>query len=168
MALVKGTNSYITVPEADSYFRDNLRFESWSALSSTVKSRALVTASSQINLFVINAYKFTIDVTEIPANLANGTAELALDMALDESVITQANTGSNIKTLKAGTAEIEFFNPTFRSTSSTRFPQHVMDLLGDCLASTSSAIGVGIPFASGTDEESSFIDRNQFGFTEGI
>jgi hypothetical protein len=46
MALVKGTNSYVTVEEADSYFVDRLDVAAWSAADATSKAQALVTAAS--------------------------------------------------------------------------------------------------------------------------
>lgn len=46
MALAKGTNSYVTVGEADSYFADRLDASAWSAADSTLKSKALVTSAA--------------------------------------------------------------------------------------------------------------------------
>jgi hypothetical protein len=46
MALVKGTNSYATLEEANTYFLDRLDVNAWTAASDTQKSQALVTATS--------------------------------------------------------------------------------------------------------------------------
>jgi hypothetical protein len=49
MALVKGTNSYVTVAEADAYFEDRLDIAAWSSASSVQKSQALVTATRMLD-----------------------------------------------------------------------------------------------------------------------
>jgi hypothetical protein len=46
MALTKGTNSYVTLAEADSYFSDRLDVAAWSVGSETQKQQALITATS--------------------------------------------------------------------------------------------------------------------------
>jgi hypothetical protein len=46
MALIKGTNSYSTVEEADSYFEDRLDASAWVNADEDLKSQALVTATS--------------------------------------------------------------------------------------------------------------------------
>lgn len=46
MALVKGTNSYATVAEADTYFADRLDVAAWTDANSTQKAQSLVTATS--------------------------------------------------------------------------------------------------------------------------
>lgn len=45
MALVKGTNSYVTLAEANGYFGDRLDVAAWEQASDAVKSQALVTAT---------------------------------------------------------------------------------------------------------------------------
>lgn len=45
MALSKGTNSYATVEEADTYFADRLDVVAWTAADATMKAQALVTAT---------------------------------------------------------------------------------------------------------------------------
>lgn len=44
MALAKGTNSYVTADEADTYFDDRVGAGQWSSATSTVQEQALVTA----------------------------------------------------------------------------------------------------------------------------
>jgi len=46
MALVKGTNSYVSLEEALIYFLDRIDVDAWTAASDTQKSQALVTATS--------------------------------------------------------------------------------------------------------------------------
>lgn len=49
MALSKGTNSFVTVAEANSYFENRLDVAAWTEASDTVKAQALVTATSVLN-----------------------------------------------------------------------------------------------------------------------
>jgi hypothetical protein len=46
MALVKGTNSYATVAETDTYFADRLDVAAWTSADAPSKAQALVTATS--------------------------------------------------------------------------------------------------------------------------
>jgi hypothetical protein len=50
MALVKGTNSYATIAEADAYFANRLENDAWLALTNPQKERALVTATRNLDL----------------------------------------------------------------------------------------------------------------------
>ena len=49
MALVKGTNSFVTLLEASDYFSDRLDVAAWTAATDPVKSQALVTATLLLN-----------------------------------------------------------------------------------------------------------------------
>jgi hypothetical protein len=49
MALSKGTNSYVTVAEADTYFLDRIDVAAWTAADEPTKSQALVTATSMLD-----------------------------------------------------------------------------------------------------------------------
>lgn len=49
MALVKGTNSYATILEADAYFSDRLDVAAWTSATENQKSQALITATSMLD-----------------------------------------------------------------------------------------------------------------------
>ena len=49
MALVKGTNSYVTVAEANTFFADRLDVAAWLAADDASKAQALVTATSVLD-----------------------------------------------------------------------------------------------------------------------
>lgn len=49
MALTKGTNSFVSLVEAKSYFEDRLDVAAWTAADDTSKSQALVTATNILN-----------------------------------------------------------------------------------------------------------------------
>jgi len=123
MALVLDTNSFITIADANTYFNDNLRNDSWKALSGSTKQQALITAAGQINLLLKSDCKFGSG--DISVGLANANAELALDMAIDPNLVTSGGTSKNTKRVKAGSAEVQFFRPT----KGKRFPSNVMNLL---------------------------------------
>jgi len=46
MALTKGTNSYVSLAEADSYFSDRLDVAAWEIASETQKQQSLITATN--------------------------------------------------------------------------------------------------------------------------
>jgi hypothetical protein len=49
MALVVGTNSYVSVAEADSYFEHHLNRSSWISASLATKTNALITATRKLD-----------------------------------------------------------------------------------------------------------------------
>lgn len=161
MAVVVGTNSYISVADANTYFLDSLNSAVWSATATVTKGQALVTASRQISLLVKTACKLPFTPPIGVPELETATSELALAFLTDDSLITAGNTGKNIKNAKAGSAEVTFFRPT----DGSRFPPNVMALLaaGGCIEGAT----VSAPFASGTSGVSSFCD-GQYDVTEGF
>jgi len=166
MALVVGTNSYISLADADAYFVDSLRGAAWDMLTEDMRNKSLVTAARRIDPYVITDYKLPIVVADIPVNLGQANAELALDFAGKPSLITRSNNEFNIKKAKGGSAEVEFFRPV----DGVIFDQHVQDLLADCLASSAGnegLVGAG-GFVSGANGESDFEDRTKYNRTEGL
>ena len=63
MALTKGTNSYVTLDEAETYFEDRIDNTLWDAAASTdeVKERALVTAWEVLDALPWAGYTHTQD-----------------------------------------------------------------------------------------------------------
>ena len=49
MALVKGTNAYVSVAEADAYFVDRIDSEAWTSAGEPTKAQALVTATGLLD-----------------------------------------------------------------------------------------------------------------------
>lgn len=49
MALVKNTNSYVTVAEANTYFGNRLDVAAWDNASDTLKEQSLITATSMLD-----------------------------------------------------------------------------------------------------------------------
>ncbi len=56
MALAKGTNSYVTLEEANAYFGDRLDVDAWTSATDELKEQALVTATSMLDTFQFLGY----------------------------------------------------------------------------------------------------------------
>ncbi len=160
MALNVGVNSYISRADADAFFADDIRFATWALIVGEMKDRLLVTASRNINLLVVADCK--LPLTTISTELQQATAELAIEYSITPAMATQANTGSNLKRARAGSAEAEFFRPT----NGSRFPSNVMNFLraGDCLGGAAFTA----PESFGTDEQSGFDAPDEFDRNRGL
>jgi len=179
MALVVGTNSYVDVATASTYFQHAIHASAWRSASNNDKTSALVTATRMLDRQRWLGEKYQpaptqvldwprsglvdeegqpIDETTVPQFVLDATCELGLQLISNAAVQDQNSTGSNIKSLKAGSAEIEYFAT---GTSGTRFPTIVQELIGQYLE---GALFSG-PFASGSDAESQIGD---YGRSEGV
>lgn len=178
MALDPGTNSYVTLVEADDYMEDVLNSDVWDSATDEVKGKALVTAwrllekqdwvGSKTNPVqpmewprkgVVDRDGNPVDDSTTPDDIKNGQIELAFALLKDEALQDAANTSTNEKVLQAGSARIEFFRPT----SGGRFPTTVTELISQFLESSTLTAGI----ASGTGEASLFDDRDEYGVSEG-
>ena len=107
MALVKGTNSYVTVAEADAYFQERLDSAAWLDADVERKTQALITATSLLdNLSWTGAAvsesqplafprygsyfdpRLGIEITlgEAPKRVTTSVMELALHLLTNEAV----------------------------------------------------------------------------------
>ena len=114
MALAKGTNSYVTVSEADEFFADRLDVAAWTSADAIQKAQALVTASaaldgmdwtgtavseSQTLAFPRNGsyfdprlgFEITLDSTKVPDRMIIATYELAYHFLNNDGLLD--NTG---------------------------------------------------------------------------
>jgi hypothetical protein len=170
MALAVGTNSYISRADADTYFSDAIHADTWRDASNTNKDRALVTAYRMLDRQEWKGSK-TDPVTpqaqdwprtglsdpegtpiaddSVPQFILDAQSELALSILNDPAVQTSADTGSNIRSVGAGSARIEFFVGT--AGSEPRFPTIVNELIRYYLEGSST---LEAPYAGGTDNES--------------
>lgn len=115
MALIKGTNAYGTVVEADAYFEDRADAASW--LSATVRKKAnvLITATSILDELswagyvsdelqvlahprVVNYFDprlgrtITLDGTSTPTRVIYGSFELAFHLLNNEGILDSSDT----------------------------------------------------------------------------
>lgn len=127
MALVKGTNSYATVAEANTYFEDRIDVAAWTSASEAQKSQSLVTATlmlddldwigvavsdSQTLAFPrVGVYfdpRLGMDVeleNTIPSRITTATYELAYHLLNNDGLLD--DTGS-VKDLKVGNIDLNY------------------------------------------------------------
>lgn len=151
---VVGTDSYVTVANADTYHAASIHGASWTAASTTTKEQALLTACRMLERQTWQGTKTSpsqaldwprsglsdpegvaIPSGAVPQFIKDAQCELALSLINDPSVQTSTDTSLNTRRLKAGSAEIEYFRPT----SGSRFPTIVAELVNYYLSSTVSA-----------------------------
>jgi hypothetical protein len=127
MALAKGTNSYATVSEADSYFEDRLDVAAWTNANATQKAQALVTATRTmdeldwIGIAVsdtqalafprVGVYfdprlgsDLSLDETFVPKRIITATYELAYHLLNNDGLLD--DTGS-VKNLSIGSISLD-------------------------------------------------------------
>lgn len=182
MTITVGTNGYITVANATTYFSSSLRSASWAAISDSDKEKALITATRMLDRQVwagsktsdaqalqwprsgvTDAYGNEVSSASVPSQIIDANCELALALYTNSSVETDKNTSTNAKYIKAGSAAIAFFRPL----RGGRFPTIIQELVGQFLT---SAAAIAIPEAFGTCEESAFDtcnSSNDFSLTGG-
>ena len=119
MALLKGTNSYVTLAEANSYFENRLNVAAWTEASDPEKNQALVTATSVLNdeKWVGTAIsdsqllafpragsyfdpRLGYDVSlsdSVPDRIITATYELAYHLLNNEDVLDDAGTVSSVQ-----------------------------------------------------------------------
>lgn len=156
--LTVGTNSYIGTLDANDYFKNRLNPGAWFNAEPGDNERALITASYQISRFVDTGHK--LPNASIVEALKVATCELAIQMLNDPDTVTNNDVGSNIKKVKAGSAEVEFV----RAVKGTRFPKLVMDILAEAGLIT---VGGSSGESFGTDLCSSF-ENNDYKLNRGF
>ena len=151
---------YGTLVGGNDYFKAALDAAEWNAADTSTKSQALVTATRWIDRKKWQGEKTSdVQLLAFPrtgiTDLADtwepeeANYELALALLKSIAIDKAATTGSNVKRVKAGSAEVEFFT----STDGLDFPTIIHQLIGLYLDS-SVALSTGL--ASGVDEESAF------------
>ncbi len=171
--------------DADAYFAGRLGSTLWTAASTLTKQQALITSARWLDVqnwggtrtVAAQANAFPRDSltckgvaflpASIPSAIVFGEYEAALMLLGDPSLalLSSTGTGSNIKSLKAGSVAIDYFAPTILIAGlSTPLPKIIMDLVGCFLASA----GSGAAAAYGTGADSLFDDCGRFGLTKGF
>jgi len=136
--------SYASVAEADQYLAaDAGQAVAWAARDDDAKARALISATRYMaGLAWINQ--------DIPAYDAPGDAVrdvcaiLAALVAEDPDLLDGASPASNVKRVKAGSAEVEFLGPT----GARRIPDRLARML-EGLLDTSTRSKVSLPYNGG-------------------
>lgn len=128
-----GTNaypSYIDVAYADEYLTADLsRSAAWAALDAVTKSKAVVTATRLLQRLTWKAGPPAVETATQPVK--DATALLAADIVAKPSLGDAASTGSNVKSVGAGSARVEFFSPVQGNALPGAAFALLRDLLGE-------------------------------------
>lgn len=138
-----GAKAYVAIMFGETY-------DAWTALVDDDQKKTLAAAVRFFNAQVWQDDYDTFAKREASAAataFANAQAELAVLIKDDPSVILQADQGSNIQSLNAGSAGITFFNPTTKNPQ--RLPPVLMRLVGQYLSASSTSNLDGGDGASG-------------------
>lgn len=172
MPITVGTDTYISVADATTYLSMSINGAAWTAASTQLKEQALVTATRMLDrqrwvgtktdsaqaldwprTGVYNEEGDLLDPDVVPQFILDATCELALALILKPSLMNEYDANTNIKRLKAGSAEIEFFKGEWNG----RFPAVIQELVGFYLTGYSKVFG---SIASGTCATSELSDFN--------
>lgn len=115
MSIDVGTNSYVTVEEADAYFSDRYGYDKWA--SETNKEGALISATQQLdNLCVWSGFKVDSeqdlafprnpDANPVPRAVKDAQCEITYAIVDTESTSTSADDA--LAELKAGSVTLKF------------------------------------------------------------
>lgn len=182
MSLVVGTNSYVDVDDADTYFEDALHAADWDAAGATVQPQALVTATRMIDRQNWISTKTDADQDlefprvgltdkdgaaladdEVPQPVIDATCELALALIIDAEIQGSSDAAPEFKRMKAGSVEVERFARAAYVSGASRFPTIVQELIGLWLEGSVRTGGA----AYGTEEETQMGPEDGFPFTGG-
>lgn len=189
------TNDYVayaSVAQADIRLAvDATRATTWAAKTTDEKGALLVQATNRMDLLawggtktggdVAQPNKFpqtgltyasgtAVSTSEVPQGVEDATIILAGSIALDPDAGEAGTSGSNVKSVKAGTTGVDFF----RLTTGVPLADETAYLLVKEFLASSGAFASGIgALASGTDTDdtfanSSFSDRDAWGRNVGF
>lgn len=144
-------DSFISVAEADVYLAGDVsRAVSWALLDDAAKARALISATRMLLSLPWCDDAPDPAVDPAPPVVAEVTAMLAADLAAKPKLFADASGGSNIKSVKAGSAQVEFFSPV---EGGAPIPLALWNrlLAADlvCLAVGTGSAGTDAPYVSG-------------------
>jgi hypothetical protein len=167
---------------ASEYFNAALHGGDWIDADPEDQAKALVTATRMMDrqnwqgtktsptqfldwprTGVVDREGNAVSSSAVPDGIVWGTYELAEILRADPTAQEAVNSGSNVRAVGAGSARVEFFQPT-RLTAS-RFGAVVDELVGEFLDSAAGDLGIVV---TGAGVESSF-SSGAYGFTgEGL
>jgi hypothetical protein len=144
MALVKGTNSYSDVAEADAYFADRLDSSKWLEANNSTKEKALVTATmlldnlSWVGIAVSESQTLAfprqgayydpklgreVTLEGIPQRVLRATHELALHLLNNPSILDSQTV---IKDIAVGTIKLTHIQQASKMPFSIKQPLNCM------------------------------------------
>ena len=162
------------VVDATAFFNGQLgaATAAWTAATADNKKRSLVMAANWIDRAMVFSGEKTVStqarawprdgatcngeaITDgtTPSEVAYAEFVLAGILLQDATAADSAGTGSNIKSVGAGSAQVSFFSPTVGGPTDVRLPVPAWDYL-KCLVGSTSSLGAAL--ANGTDVCSDF------------
>ena len=155
MSLVVGTNSYITLNEAEEYLADRFGFVTWQ--SSEYQEVALVSAARLLDTQLTWKYSkteadqtmqwprtgfdeavFGFDEDTVPQLVKDAQCELAFDLIESGGIKSAFQSSDNLKRIKADVVELEYRANGVQKLSNSRVPSHIKIMLKSYI----SAVGV--------------------------
>ena len=158
--IVVGTNSYATEAESATILEEFVHAGNWAFALNRVP--ALITAFYDISQFTLTdpVTGVVIDPSAAPSPIKQAQSLLAFEYSQKPALATASgHGGTNISSVKAGSAQVQFFRPEDKS----RFPTLVLRLLAPYLGIGSGVLG---SYASGTGASTSFKSGGEEGLTE--
>lgn len=145
MALVVGTNSYITLADAETYFAERLNSTEWDAETDANKTAALIQATKMIDFrsYLGGRYVSTqalafpraglvddgivVDDSTVPQKVIDATCELALYLLQED--YSAPDDLSEFSAVKVGPIEIDTKSGGRSASGQKTFPPFVLSLL---------------------------------------
>ena len=106
-----------------------------------------------------------IDDNTVAQQIEDAQVELAFDLSQDDTLEAKQNQGSNIKSVGAGSAQVEFFRASNRPGEASRFPSIVQELI-KCFTGSGTQLNSG-SISSGTDHCSEFDSCDVYDLNDG-
>jgi hypothetical protein len=113
------------------------RYEAWDEATETQQKKTLVAAVRYLNGLAWSEDYDTLAERDAVTAFQEAQYELAVLIFEDSEVTDEADQGSNIQSLKAGSAGITFHNPTTKGAP--KLPPVLMRLVGSYLAATQTS-----------------------------
>ena len=125
ISITVGTNSYISLADAETYFEGRLNSDSWDDASEDNKNRALVSATRNIDRQFLEGEKYSSDqilefprtideTTTIPTSVEEATCEEAISQ-LEEGYQIKKDIRDGLKSKKVGDMSKSYNSNTSRS-----------------------------------------------------
>lgn len=137
MALVKGTNAYVTVAEAEVYFADRIDVAAWTDAQDAQKAQAIVTATAMLDGLVwggrvvsesqalafprVGSYHdpklgyCTVFPDGVPLRVLNATFELAYHLLNNDGLLDDSGTVDSLSLGSVNLSKIRVANKIPRS-----------------------------------------------------
>lgn len=181
-----GYVSYASLAEADALLNvDPVRETTWEVLSDDEKGKRLVNATRRLDLLTwqgtktgaedvqLNQWPRTglvypdgvaVSTVEVPQEVEDATILLAGSIAITAAAADAGTSGTNVKSVKAGSAQVQFFR---QQAGKPLQDETAFKLVLQWLEASTTSASLG-PLATGADEDSTFADVDQWGVTRGF